>query len=80
MRADLSTATSTRTCITVQAARTLERDGRDQIQRSADMMRDTAKQLARAGWTQIEIGAALGVSKQRVSQLVNPPKQATTGK
>lgn len=65
---------------TVQTARTLEQRGRDQLKQSGDMMRDTAKQLAQDGWTQIEIGAALGVSKQRVSQLVNPPKKATTGK
>ena len=37
------------------------------------MMRGTAKQLAADGWTQNEIAAALGVSKQRVSQLVNHP-------
>jgi DNA-directed RNA polymerase specialized sigma subunit len=65
---------------TVQTARTLEQRGRDQLKQSGDMMRDTAKQLAADGWTQIEIGAALGVSKQRVSQLVNPPKKTSPGK
>lgn len=62
---------------TVETARALEQDGRDKLQRSADMIRDTAKQLAGQRWTQTDIAVALGVSKQRVSQLVNPPKRAT---
>jgi transcriptional regulator with XRE-family HTH domain len=41
------------------------------------MIRDTARHLAGQGWTQADIAVALGVSKQRVSQLVNPPKRAT---
>jgi len=59
----------------VQTARTWQNDGDALIDKAARLLRDTAKQLARDGWTQIEIGAALGVSKQRVSQLVNPPKR-----
>jgi DNA-directed RNA polymerase specialized sigma subunit len=61
---------------TVETARALEHYGRDHIQKAADMIRDTAKQLAGQGWTQTDIAGALGVSKQRVSQLVNPPKKA----
>lgn len=64
---------------TVAAARALEHYGRDHIQQAADMIRDTARRLAEQGWIQTDIAVALGVSKQRVSQLVNPPpKKATT--
>jgi predicted XRE-type DNA-binding protein len=63
---------------TVSTARELQRDGDAKIDQAAQIMRATAKRLAEQGWTQADIGVALGVSKQRVSQLVNPPKKATT--
>jgi predicted XRE-type DNA-binding protein len=80
------TATTTRDIpadvnTTVQTARALERSGRDQLQQAADLIRDTARKLAdEEGWTQAHIAVALGVSKQRVSQLVNPPAKKPAGK
>lgn len=62
---------------TASTARALLRDAEAMTNEAGPMMRAVAKHLTEQGWTQVEIGAVLGVSKQRVSQLVNPPKKAT---
>lgn len=64
---------------TVQTAREMMLDGQAKIERAAKVIRNTAKQLAGEGWTQIDIAGALGLSKQRVSQLVNAPKKPVKG-
>jgi predicted XRE-type DNA-binding protein len=56
----------------VKAARLLEQDGRERIQRAAAMLREAAETLSRQGWNQNQIAAALGRSRQRVSQLFKP--------
>lgn len=57
---------------TVATARALEHDSRELSKRAADMIREAADTLYRQGWNQNQIAAALGVSRQRVSQLFNP--------
>jgi predicted XRE-type DNA-binding protein len=65
---------------TVHVARTTEQHGRDLLGEAAGMLRVAAKILTEQGWKQHEIADALGVSKQRVSQLVNPPAKKPAGK
>jgi DNA-directed RNA polymerase specialized sigma subunit len=57
---------------TLKAARQLELDGRERITRAADMLRNAAEVLRDQGRNQNQIAAALGVSRQRVSQLFKP--------
>jgi hypothetical protein len=64
---------------TVHTARTLERDGRDQIQRSADMIRDTARHLAGQGWTQADIAVALGCQQAAGVPAGQPPQAGNQG-
>ena len=57
---------------TLKTARQLELDGRERITRAADMLRNAAEVLRDQGRNQNQIAAALGVSRQRVSQLFKP--------
>jgi predicted XRE-type DNA-binding protein len=57
---------------TIDDARQRERHGRQLVQQGADMTRAAALELKQQGWAQTEIAVVLGVTKQRVTQLLKP--------